>query len=428
MNKLKNKVFFTTFSILTIFIAGFIFINSIQEYIENKTLISNNLNTATNMAKNAKNEMDNDNIESNNSAPELPNNTIIEDKELPTSDSIDENIKYMDATIYTILINNNNNIIDVINHSNNSLSNNEITSLAKKILKNTNIEEKHIGCLYFDYYSYTYLEDHSLIILDNTEISKKLLLSLEINALILILLEIIIYFVSKKITNWITIPVKESFDKQKQFIADASHELKTPISVIIASSEVLEDNPTEMKWLKNIKNEADRMNLLVSELLELSASEKENVSELEIGNLSKAIELSVLTFEGKTFENNLSLNYKIEENIKIKMNENSIRQLVEILLDNAIKHSKEKETINVTLKNENNYIELLVINKGNDIPQGEEEKIFERFYRIDKARNRKENRYGLGLAIAKNIVENHNGIISASSNSGTTTFKVLFKK
>ncbi len=422
MNKLKNKVFFTIFSILTIFIAGFIIVNNIQDYIKSKGSISNNLNAATNMAKNTENEINKENFE-NNLPPAMPNNS--NDMTIPSN--IDENIKFMDATIYTVLINNNN-IIDVINHSNNSLSDSEIISLAKKILQNRHIEEKHIGCLYFDNYSYSYLKGNSLIILDNTEISKSLLVSLEISILILILSEVIIYFVSKMITNWITVPVNESFDKQKRFIADASHELKTPIAVIIASSEVLEDNPTEMKWLKNIRNEADRMNLLVTELLELSASEKENVSELEIGNLSKVIELSVLTFEGKTFENNLKLDFKIEENIKIKMNENNIRQLVEILLDNAIKHSKEKGTINVILKSESDNVELLVQNKGKEIPKGEEEKIFERFYRADKARNRKENRYGLGLAIAKNIVENHNGKISAFSNNGTTTFKVLFKK
>ena len=108
--------------------------------------------------------------------------------------------------------------------------------------------------------------------------------------------------------------------------------------------------------------------------------------------------------------------------------ENSIRQLIEILLDNAIKHSKAKEVVKLSLTASNNNIVLTVINKGEEIPKGEEEKIFERFYRVDKSRNRKENRYGLGLAIAKNIVLNHHGEITATSSNGTTTFKVLFKK
>lgn len=106
----------------------------------------------------------------------------------------------------------------------------------------------------------------------------------------------------------------------------------------------------------------------------------------------------------------------------------SIKQLIEILLDNAIKHAEKGSIINVNLLEESNNITILVKNKGEEIPKGEEEKIFERFYRIDKSRNRNDNRYGLGLAIAKNIVTNHNGKISAFSKDGITTFKILFKR
>ena len=109
------------------------------------------------------------------------------------------------------------------------------------------------------------------------------------------------------------------------------------------------------------------------------------------------------------------------------MNENSIRQVIEILLDNAIKHSHEKGKVEVNLKDGNN-IELTVSNTGDEIPKGEEEKIFERFYRVDKARNRDDNRYGLGLAIAKNIVTMHNGTIKAFSKSGKTTLQINLKK
>ena len=169
------------------------------------------------------------------------------------------------------------------------------------------------------------------------------------------------------------------------------------------------------------------MNNLIKDLLELASTEGENKLSFNEGNISHAVELSLLTFEGRAYEKNIQLTSNIEENIMFKMNENSIRQLVEILLDNAIKHSKEKGKVEVILKKTNN-IELLVTNEGEAIPKGEEEKIFERFYRVDKSRNRNENRYGLGLAIAKNITESHNGTIEASSNNGITTFKVIFKK
>ena len=407
MNKLRKKLFYTIFSILTLSVLSFIVIFNIQNYIEQKNRIDNSLNMATG----------NKQPHNYEEPPMKPNNY---------QNEIDENIKFMDFTIYTVLLEQNDEIKDIINHSNNQLSNDNIKEIAIKIL-NSKKEEKHIGFLYIDDYSYYYNSANSLVILDNNNVKSSLILSLEVSILLFILLEIIIFVISKLITNWIIKPVLESFLKQKTFIADASHELKTPLSVIIASSEALEDSG-EKKWLNNIKNEANRMNLLITNLLELAATENVETFKFEEVNLSKIIELSVLTFEGKAFENNIKLNYDINDNIILRVDESSMKQLVEILLDNAIKHSYKNETINISLKETNNNIELLVQNKGDEIPKDEEEKIFERFYRIDKSRNRKENRYGLGLAIAKNIVVNHNGKISASSLNNITTFKVLLKK
>lgn len=170
------------------------------------------------------------------------------------------------------------------------------------------------------------------------------------------------------------------------------------------------------------------MNLLITDLLELASTEYERKETLTEENLSKVVELSVLTFEGKAYEEDIKIDYNIDSNIKMKIDENEIRELVEILLDNAIKHSLKNEVINISLTNSASDIKLLVSNKGDNIPKGEEEKIFERFYRVDKSRNRSENRYGLGLAIAKNIVLKHNGNITAESVNNITTFKVLFKK
>ena len=406
MNKLKSKIFFTIFSILTISVITLLVIFNTQNYLNQKKSIINSLNVVTNNDKNPKEPM--------NKPENEPN-------------QLDKNIKFMDSTVYTILLDNDNNIKEIINHSNNNISNSDINEIASNILNKKNIKNRYISCLYFENYSYTYISGSVLVILDNSNIKSNLIKSLGISILVFMFLEIIIFVLSKLITEWITKPVKESFDKQKQFIADASHELKTPLSVIVASSEVLEDNPKEKKWLINIKEEANRMNLLITDLLELATSEKK-ITTLKDGDLSKAVELSTLTFEGKAFESNIKIDYDIASDIKMKMSENSIKQLVEILLDNAVKHSEEKSTINISLKEDNNQIELLVKNKGEAIPKEETEKIFERFYRIDKSRNRDNNRYGLGLAIAKNIVLNHNGKISAYSNDGITTFKVLFKK
>ena len=136
----------------------------------------------------------------------------------------------------------------------------------------------------------------------------------------------------------------------------------------------------------------------------------------------------MLTFDAKAYEEDLKIDTKIEKNINFKFDTYSINELIEILLDNAIKHANKKSTIVVSLKEQGNNILLSVTDTGDIIPEGEEEKIFERFYRLDKSRSRKENRYGLGLAIAKNIVVSHNGKISAQSIGNVTTFKVLLKK
>lgn len=419
MKKLKNKVFYVTFSILTISILSFIILFNTQTYMEHKKSVENSLNIATNNVKKQNDRKEPDDIKPDDKNP--PQNEIINKKEEP-------NIKFMDSVIYTVLIDENNNIKEIINHSNNNKNTEEINSIAKEILNTQDRQGKYIGSLYSENYSYSYIKGECLIILDNSNIKTNLLTSLRLSICIFFLLESLILLITKWITSWIIKPVEESFNKQKQFIADASHELKTPLSVIIASSEAYEANPKEEKWLKNIKEEAKRMNVLVTDLLELASTENKENMKLSEGDLSKTVELSLLTFEGKAFESNIKLKYNIDKDIKLKMNENSIKELVEILLDNAIKHSKKNSTVTLNLINSANQIILEVQNKGEPIPKGEEKKIFERFYRVDKSRNRNENRYGLGLAIAKNIVESHGGTITASSTEDITTFKVLFKK
>ena len=419
MKKLKNKVFYVTFSILTISILSFIILFNTQTYMEHKKSVENSLNVATDNAKKQDDRKDSNGIKPDDKTP--PQNDDINKKEEP-------NIKFMDSVIYTVLIDENNNIKKIINNSNNNKNTEEINSIAEEILNTQDRQGKYIGSLYSENYSYSYVKGKSLIILDNSNIKTNLLTSLRLSVCIFFLLESLILLITKWITSWIIKPVEESFNKQKQFIADASHELKTPLSVIIASSEAYEANPKEEKWLKNIKEEAKRMNILVTDLLELASTENKENMKLSEGDLSKTVELSLLTFEGKAFESNIKLKYNIDKDIKFKMNENSIKELVEILLDNAIKHSKKNSTVTLNLTNSTNQIILEVQNKGELIPKGEEKKIFERFYRVDKSRNRNENRYGLGLAIAKNIVESHDGTITASSMEDITTFKVLFKK
>ena len=244
--------------------------------------------------------------------------------------------------------------------------------------------------------------------------------------LLFLLMELLFVLVSKMLARKISQPVEESFEKQKQFIADASHELKTPLAVIMASADALEANPYERKWLDNIKSESERMNKLIADLLDLAKSETvADKTQFATASLSKLVEKSVLTFEGVMFEKGVMLTDDIQDGIELNMNEFKIQQLLSILLDNAVKHSEAGKTVSVMLKKEKNIV-LTVTNEGEEIPKGEEEKIFERFYRADDSRNRAENRYGLGLAIAKNICQSHNAQISAKSENGKTTFTVIF--
>ena len=412
MKKLKNKVFFLITTILTLFLITILSINNYQNYSSQKEMIDNNLHRMNPMIMNE----------------EVKKDTKIIPKKEEAVEKEEPHKMFMDAIIYTVLLDDNDNIKEVISHYDSDTNTEEIEKVAKEILSKKNINSTYIGNLYFNKYSYSYTKNNTLIIIDNTNANEKLIKTAKTSLILFIILEIIIIEIATLLTKWIIKPVEESFEKQKTFIADASHELKTPLAVIMASSESLETDKNSKKLVDNIKNESERMNKLIANLLDLAKLENNSKKSFTEINLSKTIEKSVLTFESLSFEKNVLLDYDIEENITLSCDQDEIKQLVSILMDNAIKHSEKDSKIFVKLKKEKNSVLLEVKNKGDEIPKGEEEKIFERFYRVDKSRNRKENRYGLGLAIAKKIVENHSGKITASSESGYTTFRIIFKK
>ena len=391
MGKLKKKIFLVMFAILTIFLVSILCIFNFQDYNHEKVEIENKLSR----------------MENDRQAPGMP--------------------VFMDAVVYTVKYNTSNKVTEVINHTDNNVSEEKIIQIAENILESSNTKKgRRIGNLYLDQYSYAFQAPNTLTIVDNTSAKAKLESLLKTSILIFVLIEIIIIILTVEITRWIIKPVIESFNRQKQFVADASHELKTPIAVIMANAEALEKEPEEKKWLNNIKSEADRMNELVTSLLDLAKLEEGKEVQQE-ENLSKIVEMSVLTFESLMYENKIELEYDIQKDINIKCNSSQIKQLVAILIYNAIKQSETKGKISIALKKQKNDTVLTVSNRGKEIPKEIREKIFERFYRADESRNRDTNRYGLGLAIAKNIVENHNGKIFVESEKGITTFKVVLK-
>ena len=236
---------------------------------------------------------------------------------------------------------------------------------------------------------------------------------------------IAIYIGAKKISRTIVKPVGETFEKQKQFISDASHELKTPLAVIEANADVLENELQDNKWIKYIQNEIESMNKLINELLMLAKIENiDTIRELKQINLSKELEIIISMFESMAYEKEIKIDSDIKEYVMLKANKEDIEHIVSTLLDNAIKHTESKKQVIVELNKEKNDIIIQVKNYGDPIPEDEREKIFERFYRIDKSRNRKEKRYGLGLAIAKSTVQKYNGKIEVSYKDHFTIFKV----
>ena len=227
-------------------------------------------------------------------------------------------------------------------------------------------------------------------------------------------------FLARKIVN----PLEESYHKQKQFISDAGHELKTPVSVVSANAELLSREIGENQWLQNIQYENERMGMLVGQLLDLARTE--NVTpQMEHIDFSRLVAGESLPFESVAFEKGLTLNTNIQGNIGVVGNSTQLKQIVSILLDNAIHHSKEQGEVWLTLSKEHGFAKLSVINRGEEIPAEQREKIFERFYRVDTARNSEDKHYGLGLAIAKAITTSHKGNIAVHCFDGFVEFRVL---
>jgi len=230
-------------------------------------------------------------------------------------------------------------------------------------------------------------------------------------------------------------PIEKSMKQQQQLISDVSHELKTPITVISTNTDiVLSHNDStvdnERKWLGYIKDETKRMSDLVGMMLYLAKNdemvEKPVLSEFNLSNTAYEI---ALPFESVCFENGKTFNINIEDNINIKGNESSIKQLIVILLDNAVKYSNENGRIDLSLKVMSDKAVLSVFNTGEPIPKANIPYLFDRFYRIDQARSHdlQSGGNGLGLSIAKRIIENNEANISVTSNiERGTTFSCSF--
>ncbi len=249
-----------------------------------------------------------------------------------------------------------------------------------------------------------------LIVITEKSSDQALLNNLFCTTVILGILMLLLLFIFLIVfSGWITRPVQSALEKQKQFVSDAGHELKTPLTVLTANADILKDEIGENKWLRYMQEQTDRMNQLVGDLLRLARMDNATQEYIfEEFNLSTAIEATALPFESQAFELQKNLEMDIQPDISYYGSQQHIRQLTAIFIDNAMKYSNEHGIIKITLLQRGNDRILEFYNTGCEISSEETKKIFERFYRGDKARNNKgKNGYGLGLAIAKSIMEIH---------------------
>lgn len=224
-------------------------------------------------------------------------------------------------------------------------------------------------------------------------------------------------------------PVEESWSKQRQFVADASHELKTPLSVIMANTDIISSHQDEtvasqMKWIENTRTESERMAELIADLLFLAKHDDGRQVQMEVVNVSECVENSSLSYDAVFYENGKEFNFEIAPNVKAFGNEGQLKQLVAILLDNANKYSKDKGNILLGLSCNGKKILLTVSNDSDELSEENLKRLFDRFYTVDKSRNTDKGGSGLGLSIAKTICESHSGDITVDYENGRISFTI----
>ena len=214
-------------------------------------------------------------------------------------------------------------------------------------------------------------------------------------------------------------PVEESIRKQKRFITDASHELKTPLTIIDANTEVMEMESGESQWTRSTRKQIKRLSGLVQQLVTLTRlDEDRGVEEKAEFSFSDAVEDVVEPYEAPVQVQGKNLQISVEPGIVYNGNEKSIRQLLGILMDNAMKYSSENANIQVTLKKKGKKILLEMYNDAEELPKGRLDVLFERFYRLDSSRNSATGGSGIGLSVAQAIVLAHKGKITAENKNG----------
>ena len=227
------------------------------------------------------------------------------------------------------------------------------------------------------------------------------------------------------LARWATRPVERAWQQQHRFLADASHELKTPLTVILSNAELMRSVPLDPRlerWTDNIHSEAAQMKTLVEEMLTLArADDMGPAAPFEAVSLSELATDCALLFEPVAFETGKTLEDAIAPGITVFGNPNRLKQLISVLLDNAVKYGREGTAIVLSLEKSERSARLQVANQGEPIPPEQLSRLFERFYRADASRGEKKG-FGLGLSIASAIAQEHKGTLRAESDAASTRF------
>lgn len=228
---------------------------------------------------------------------------------------------------------------------------------------------------------------------------------------------LLVLLISFPLSRALVRPLEENDARQRRFISDAGHELKTPVSVIGVNAELLSRQLGENKWLDNIQYENRRMGELVTQLLKLSRAQERNCDQQPV-NLSQMIETEAAPFESMANDVGLELVCAIQDGLWVQGDAVQLAQMLSILLDNAIAYSRGGERVGLTLGSEQRIAILEVVNSAEGLDARSLDQAFERFFRADEARSDAEGHYGLGLSIAKAIVESHRGAIALEYRDG----------
>ena len=329
-----------------------------------------------------------------------------------------------DVVIYfSVKIDFNGNVIEFID-SRSNIGIETAEELAEKALK----ENKDSGVV--DQMRYLIVDKNygKIIVLADQSIQNRMLIELRttsylIGCISIAVLFVIVYFLSRLAVK----PIEVAFEKQKKFISDSGHELKTPLSILSVNADMMELEMGENKWLTQIKQQSKRMNKLIHELLTLAKTEDiKAVVQFAPFNLSQTIINTVLPFEVIAYEQGKNIECKTPDDIFYNGSEENIKEMLEALMDNAMKYSDKDTAISVALSVKGSKKIIEVQNQGQQITEKEKDKLFEKFYRADDSRARATGGHGLGLSIVKNIVDMHNSKIEIDSKSGESNiFRII---